>query len=70
MISRIGSFIKIWKKKKYFSKTGFDYEEYSMKIINEPDRYAMESKLKIKLPAVIAFLSPTMVFVLSIGRDG
>lgn len=57
------------KIKRLFWKIGFIYENYSMKIINNPRKYAMESRLKINLPDIMAFMSPTMVFVLRKDKE-
>ena len=51
--------------KKIFRKSGFKYEDYTMKIINNPAKYYIESKWKWKLPMFMAGIAPTNVFVLT-----
>lgn len=53
------------KMKQIFSKTGFLYEDYTMKIVNNPTNYYMEEQLKFRLPGFMSWIAPTNVFVLT-----
>lgn len=57
------------RMKKLFKKSGFKYEDYTMKIINNPAKYYIKSKWKWKLPMFMAAAAPTNIFVL-INKDG
>ena len=52
------------KTKRMLKDEGFIFEEYTVKIINDPSRYSMKSPLKVKLPEFLKTVSPTNVFIL------
>lgn len=50
--------------KKAFLQAGFTYEDFTMKVINYPERYHMGTSCKIEFPAFLAKFSPTNIFFL------
>ena len=49
---------------KMFTKHGFVYEDYTIEILNNPQKYHLEHSIKIKIPQFMSCFSMTNVFVL------
>jgi ubiquinone/menaquinone biosynthesis C-methylase UbiE len=52
--------------KRLCERTGFDVDDYTVRVINDPQRYFSEFKLpfSIKVPEIATIISPTNIFIL------
>lgn len=52
------------KMLKMFADVGFIYEDWTIKVVNNPEKYHMRGKWHAKFPQFLSAVSPTNIFIL------